>query len=111
MTVDTQSLRAYDPARPAPWRGCSSANTTSRGAVTEAMSDQSSTIDSTSPVRVIPSDASQPGPQPGGGLCLSGGGYRAMVFHAGVLWRLNQAGYVRKLDRISSVSGGSITAG
>ncbi len=75
------------------------------------MSDQSSTIDSTSPVRVIPSDASQPGPQPGGGLCLSGGGYRAMVFHAGVLWRLNQAGYVRKLDRISSVSGGSITAG
>src|SRR6266508_3677456 len=76
MTVDTQSLRAYDPARPAPWRGCSSANTTSRGAVTEAMSDQSSTIDSTSPVRVIPSDASQPGPQPGGGLCLSGGGYR-----------------------------------
>jgi NTE family protein len=45
------------------------------------------------------------------GLALSGGGYRAMVFHAGVLWYLNDAGYLPKLDRISSVSGGSITAG
>lgn len=44
-------------------------------------------------------------------LCLSGGGYRAMLFHVGVLWRLNQAGLLRKLRRISSVSGGSITAG
>ncbi|HEX6179302.1 MAG TPA: patatin-like phospholipase family protein [Thermoanaerobaculia bacterium] len=44
-------------------------------------------------------------------LCLSGGGYRAMVFHLGVLWYLNDAGYLPKLDRVSSVSGGSITAG
>ena len=44
-------------------------------------------------------------------LCLSGGGYRAMLFHVGVLWRLNQLGYLPKLARISSVSGGSITAG
>ena len=44
-------------------------------------------------------------------LCLSGGGYRAMMFHLGVLWYLNDAGYLPKLDRISSVSGGSITAG
>jgi NTE family protein len=44
-------------------------------------------------------------------LCMSGGGYRAMLFHAGALWRLNQIGYLRKLNRISSVSGGSITAG
>jgi NTE family protein len=44
-------------------------------------------------------------------LCLSGGGYRAMVFHVGVLWRLNEAGYLPRLARISSVSGGSITAG
>jgi NTE family protein len=43
-------------------------------------------------------------------LCLSGGGYRAMLFHLGALWRLNQLGYLRRLDRISSVSGGSITA-
>ena len=43
-------------------------------------------------------------------LCLSGGGYRAMVFHVGALWRLNEAGLLRKLNRISSVSGGSITS-
>jgi NTE family protein len=34
-----------------------------------------------------------------------------MVFHVGSLWRLNEVGYLPKLDRISSVSGGSITAG
>jgi NTE family protein len=44
-------------------------------------------------------------------LCLSGGGYRAMLFHLGALWRLNELAYLGKLDRISSVSGGSITAG
>ena len=50
-------------------------------------------------------------PRSGIGLCLSGGGYRAMLFHLGALWRLNELGYLPKLDRISSVSGGSITAG
>jgi NTE family protein len=44
-------------------------------------------------------------------LCLSGGGYRAMLFHLGTLWYLNDARYLQKLDRLSSVSGGSITAG
>lgn len=44
-------------------------------------------------------------------LCLSGGGYRAMLFHLGAVWRLNEAGYLPKLDRVSSVSGGSILAG
>jgi NTE family protein len=44
-------------------------------------------------------------------LCLSGGGYRAMLFHVGMLWRLNEAGLLSKMDRISSVSGGSIAAG
>ena len=44
-------------------------------------------------------------------LCLSGGGYRAMLFHLGTLCYLNDAGYLPKLDRVSSVSGGSITAG
>jgi NTE family protein len=33
-----------------------------------------------------------------------------MLFHLGVLWRLNEWGYLRRLTRISSVSGGSITA-
>jgi NTE family protein len=56
-------------------------------------------------------ELSQRAPEPGIALCLSGGGYRAMMFHAGCLWRLNQAGLLGKLARISSVSGGSITAG
>lgn len=49
-------------------------------------------------------------PESGVALCLSGGGYRAMVFHVGVVWRLYEAGWLGRLDRISSVSGGSITA-
>lgn len=57
-------------------------------------------------------DPRSPGtPAPGTGLCLSGGGYRAMLFHAGVIWRLNELGVLHGLKRISSVSGGSITAG
>jgi NTE family protein len=50
-------------------------------------------------------------PADGVGLCLSGGGYRAMLFHVGVVWRLHDAGWLERLDRVSSVSGGSITAG
>jgi len=42
------------------------------------------------------------------GLCLSGGGFRATLFHLGVLWRLNELGYLPKINRFSSVSGGSI---
>jgi NTE family protein len=34
-----------------------------------------------------------------------------MLFHLGALWRLNELAYLPKLARISSVSGGSITAG
>jgi NTE family protein len=50
-------------------------------------------------------------PTSGVALCLSGGGYRAMLFHAGALVRLNELGWLPRLDRVSSVSGGSITAG
>lgn len=50
-------------------------------------------------------------PEEGIALCLSGGGFRASLFHLGTLWRLNEFGYLSKLDRISSVSGGSIVAG
>jgi NTE family protein len=52
-----------------------------------------------------------PEPTSGTALCLSGGGYRAMLFHTGALWRLNELGWLWQLDRVSSVSGGSITAG
>ena len=63
------------------------------------------------PVSNIPSDDPDRPPEPGIALCLSGGGYRAMVFHLGALWRLYDSGSLSKLKRISSVSGGSITAG
>lgn len=51
------------------------------------------------------------GEQEGIGLALSGGGFRAMLFHLGSLWRLNELGMLPKLRRISSVSGGSLVAG
>src|SRR3954454_1987245 len=41
-------------------------------------------------------------------LCLSGGGYRAAIFHLGALRRLNEVGVLSKIDTITSVSGGSI---
>lgn len=58
-------------------------------------------------------DALALGDRPGGGvgLSLSGGGYRAMVFHLGALRRLNEAGELHRLTRVASVSGGSIIAG
>lgn len=43
-------------------------------------------------------------------LCLSGGGYRAIVFHVGALWRLNEAGYLPRFDTISAVSGAAVAA-
>ena len=65
---------------------------------------------SNAPVSLI-GPAAVRGPESGLALCLSGGGYRAMVFHVGALWRLNEVGFLSRIDRISSVSGGSITAG
>jgi NTE family protein len=71
------------------------------------------------------STAEEPGI--GAAIALSGGGYRAMLFHTGTLWRLGQLGFfldaplkridssgnaveIGKLERISSVSGGSIVS-
>ncbi|MDF0490016.1 patatin-like phospholipase family protein [Sphingomonas sp. H39-1-10] len=47
----------------------------------------------------------------GVGLALSGGGYKAAAYHLGALIRLNELGWLPKLSRVSSVSGGSIAAG
>lgn len=58
-----------------------------------------------------PHDRVEREPQEGIVLCLSGGGYRAMLFHLGALWRLNETGHLNRLARVSSVSGGSIVAG
>lgn len=44
-------------------------------------------------------------------LALSGGGFRAALYHCGALIRLNELGYLAKFTRISSVSGGAITGG
>jgi len=63
------------------------------------------------PVQSIGDENAKGGPQDGVALCLSGGGYRAMIFHVGVLWRLYETGVLQTVARISSVSGGSITAG
>jgi NTE family protein len=81
---------------------------------------------STAPVIELATDAGRP-VEEGIAICLSGGGYRAMLFHTGVLWRLTECGYldpkghdahfpdgtsrpIGTLRRVSSVSGGSITS-
>lgn len=44
------------------------------------------------------------------GLCLSGGGFRATLFHLGALRRLNELGLIGQLRTVTSVSGGSVVA-
>jgi NTE family protein len=63
------------------------------------------------PVTRIPSDEGAAPPEDGIALCLSGGGYRAMVFHIGALWRLYETGLLGTVKRVSTVSGGSIIGG
>ena len=41
-------------------------------------------------------------------LALSGGGFRASIFHLGVLKRLAELGWLKRVDVLSTVSGGSI---
>lgn len=72
-----------------------------------------------------PPDTSPPGPslqaraaaaiaesgrETGIALCLSGGGFRAALFHLGALRRLHELGILQRVAAISSVSGGSIFA-
>lgn len=72
---------------------------------------------------VTSATASVPDPRAGGALdlppqarslvmslSLSGGGYRAMLFHVGTLRRLNDAGLLPSLSVVSSVSGGSVAS-
>lgn len=80
------------------------------------------------PVEPLPGEPASGSPEQGIAICLSGGGYRAMLFHTGVIWRLAELGLlgpathdIRRADsslqpagtlqRISSVSGGSLLAG
>ena len=62
-----------------------------------------------------PSDAARasytpPPERKGVALCLSGGGFRAALFHLGAVRRLNELGALGAVDTITSVSGGSILA-
>ncbi len=56
-------------------------------------------------------DTDRRGEQYGNCLSLSGGGYRAALFHLGVLRRLNEVGMLGHLDTIACVSGGSMIGG
>ena len=47
------------------------------------------------------------GGREGTALCLSGGGYRAALFHLGALRRLNELGILAQVDTLTSVSGGT----
>ncbi len=44
------------------------------------------------------------------GLSLSGGGFRASLFHLGVLKRLDELGILERVTHISGVSGGAVLA-
>jgi NTE family protein len=44
-------------------------------------------------------------------LCLSGGGFRATLFHAGAVRRLNELGVLSRISAFTGVSGGSIFGG
>jgi predicted acylesterase/phospholipase RssA len=44
-------------------------------------------------------------------LCLSGGGFRASLFHVGLIRHLIYLDLFKYVARINSISGGSITAG
>ena len=43
-------------------------------------------------------------------LCLSGGGFRAAIFHLGAMLRLHEAGQLAQVHTFSAVSGGSIAS-
>jgi len=77
------------------------------------MTDTSSDVTTLESIQPVSSVASAPagGPSPGIALCLSGWRLSGYDFHVGVLLRLNQLGFLKKLARVSSVSGGSLTAG
>ena len=70
--------------------------------------DNQTSVAATSPAE----DKYLPDAKREGGLCLalSGGGFRATLFHLGGLRRLNELGLIGSFRSISSVSGGSMMA-
>ena len=80
----------------------------------ELMQMQMNTSDLESPNETIYSRqaifGAPAGVRPGLALALSGGGFRASLFHLGALRCLNEHGILSRISTISSVSGGSILA-
>jgi NTE family protein len=64
-----------------------------------------------SPVVYLEGESPDREVEDGVGICVSGGGYRAMLYHLGAYWRLCELGILGRARRISSVSGGSIVSG
>ena len=62
----------------------------------------------TTPIGKITSTNPSTGSRTKIGLALSGGGFRASIFHLGVIRRLEELGIMKDVDVISTVSGGSI---
>ncbi|KRB11551.1 patatin-like phospholipase family protein [Lysobacter sp. Root690] len=58
----------------------------------------------------LAADTSRASEREGRALCLSGGGYRAALFHLGSLLRLHETGLLAGITLFSSVSGGSIVS-
>ena len=56
------------------------------------------------------SNENTPSKPPRIGLALSGGGFRASIFHPGVIRRLEELGIVKHVHIVSAVSGGAIIA-
>jgi len=77
------------------------------GAVVEPSATEKQSASQHSIERFLPEPKAQ---RTGIALCLSGGGFRAALFHLGPLRRLNELGILSIVDTISSVSGGSIIA-
>ncbi len=68
-------------------------------------------FEAAAPAKLLKTDGMPPPPTSGAALCLSGGGYRATLFHLGAVWALKHANQLTRFDRIASASGGSILAG
>src|ERR1043166_3069155 len=75
------------------------------------MADPSAELARPSEVAETPRDQWRRFPEDVLSICLSGGGYRAMLFHTGALWRLHETGLLQRIGIFSSVSGGSIANG
>src|SRR5690349_2227490 len=100
-----------------PWAAGGCCRRPSSGCHPALLSSTTMKPEPTSTSHAAEGDAFLPDEQPasaagrhGTALCLSGGGYRAALFHLGAVRRLNELGVLGRLATVSGVSGGSIVA-